>query len=82
MSTQGAAAAQTISDVVERFVREEKEAMESLRARIAGLNDSNMRSVFEQISELRARYVAELESRFGEIKSRAEITNQINEMFL
>ena len=72
---------QSLADVVERFVQEEKQATEALRARMANTKDPNVQSVFEQLAEIRARYVAELESQFGDIASRAEITRQINEMF-
>ncbi|MGB2869588.1 MAG: hypothetical protein WBD36_14125 [Bacteroidota bacterium] len=72
---------QTLTDVVGRFVQEEKQAMESLRIRMADTKDPNVQSVFAKLAEIRARYVAELESQFGDVASREEITRQINEMF-
>ncbi len=81
MATRSAASSKRQTDFVEQFFLEEQEAMETLRSKMAGVQDAEVQAVFSKISEIRARYLAELESQFGETVSRAEITQQINEMF-
>ncbi|MCI0706226.1 MAG: hypothetical protein L0Y80_01905 [Ignavibacteriae bacterium] len=72
----------TLADVFERFVQEEKVVMDSLQVRMSGVADVNVQSAYKKLAEIRSRYLSELELEFGEIKSRAEITRQINDMFL
>jgi hypothetical protein len=79
---QRTVSSQTLSDVLDRFLQEEKVVMDSLQVRMSNVNDVELASVFEKLTDIRSRYLAELESEFGELKSRAEITKQINDMFL
>ena len=81
MATRNTDSPKTQRVFLERFFLEEQEAMDSLRSKMAGVNDAEIQSVVRKITEIRARYVAELESQFGETASRAEITQQINDMF-
>ena len=82
MAPQRTASAQTLTDVLDRFLQEEKVVMDSLQVRMSSVTDADLASVFQKLAEIRSRYLSELESEFGEIKSRAEITKQINDMFL
>ncbi|HEY4612478.1 MAG TPA: hypothetical protein VII11_05805 [Bacteroidota bacterium] len=82
MAIKRTASSQSLTEALDRFMQEEKVVMDSLQGRIANVTDADLQSVFNKFSEIRARYLAELESQFGELKSRAEITKQINDMFL
>lgn len=73
---------QSLTDIIERFMQEERIVVDAFRARIASAEGSDFQSVLEKLTEIRERYIAELESACSEITSRAHITNQINNMFL
>lgn len=79
--TQSDNSFQTSTDIVERLLEEEREAMETIRSKATRVQDPRLQSVLRKLVEMRARNYAELELHISEIKSEAEITNQINAMF-
>lgn len=81
MMTQFDNSFQTSTDIVERLLEEEREAMETIRSKATRVHDPRLQSVLRKLIEMRARNYAELEHHVSEIKSEAEITNQINAMF-
>lgn len=81
MMTQSDNSFQTATDIVERLLEEEREAMEAIRSKAMRVHDPRLQSVLRKLVEMRARNYAELELHVGEIKSEAEITDQINAMF-
>jgi rubrerythrin len=68
-------------EVIERLVEEEKEAIESLRARMARVTDPALKECLVTLAKMRSQFVSDLESRVSELRSQAEITTQINAMF-
>ncbi|MBI3578274.1 MAG: hypothetical protein HY089_02555 [Ignavibacteriales bacterium] len=81
MITQSNNTFQTSTDIVERLLEEEREAMETIRSKATRVHDPRLQSVLRKLIEMRARNYAELELHISEIKSEAEITGQINAMF-
>lgn len=81
MFSQSTHSYQTSTDIIERLMQEEKEAMESIRAKANRIDDPTLQTVITKLAEMRARSIEELELQFSEIKSQAEITTQINAMF-
>lgn len=81
MMTQSDNSFQTATDIVERLLEEEREAMEAIRSKAMRVHDPRLQSILRKLVEMRARNYAELELHVGEIKSEAEITDQINAMF-
>ncbi len=81
MMTQSDNFFQTSTDIVERLMEEEREAMETIRSKATRVNDPRFQFVLRKLVEMRARNYAELELHISEIKSEVEITDQINAMF-
>jgi rubrerythrin len=68
-------------EVIERLVEEEKEAIESLRARMARVTDPALKEFLVTLAKMKSQFVSDLEPRVSELRSQAEITTQINAMF-
>jgi hypothetical protein len=69
------------TETLTRLIQEEWEAIESYKSKAMGIADPYLQSLLRTLADLRARSVAELESRMNELKSQKEITTQINAMF-
>ncbi len=69
------------TETLTRLIQEEWEAIESYKSKATRIEDPYLQSLLRTLADLRARSVAELESRMNELKSQKEITTQINAMF-
>ena len=71
----------SVIEFIETVMKEEWEAMEAYRGRAAQFADPQLKTIFKRLSEMRAEYYKELKAQLVQIKSQAEITTQINDMF-
>jgi hypothetical protein len=75
-------ASQRSIEAIERLVEEEKVAVEFLRAKATRSGDTTLGEIYTRVLNIRVEFIGELEARLNELRSQAEITAQINAMFL
>jgi rubrerythrin len=67
---------------IERLIVREKGAVEAHQNRAASVEDRDLKSLFKKLAEIHAQGLAELQLYLSEVKSRDEITEEINEIYL
>ncbi|MBI4418415.1 MAG: hypothetical protein HY563_06530 [Ignavibacteriales bacterium] len=72
---------QTFNDFLDQFIRKGEAGVEALQLRLNASGDVGSRTALENLLQIHAKYVNELRTQFDEIRSREEITKEINDMF-
>ena len=81
MSAQANKQYQSSTELVERLMEEERQAIEAYKQRGLHLEDPKLESLIKQLADTRIRCYLELEMQYNELKAQAEVTGQINAMF-